>query len=162
MPQLDSTYFGPQLFWLFVCFALLFLGIQYFILPRFDKIFKARKKVLDHKLLQIQDLETEAEEISMEARLRLKEVQEESKKVLAEVRSELSKEIIETKAQLSKESTEKFHSANKDIKKEIDKLIESIEEQKATMAAMVLERVLGRKIDEKECQKIVEKRFHDN
>lgn len=162
MPQLDPSYFGPQLFWLIISFVILLLGMQYVILPRLNSILKSREKLLDKKLAQIQDLESNAEQIAMESKLRLKQAQDESKKLIFKVKSELSQEIINAKQQLAEKNVQQLHETNNGLKKEIDKIIQEIHGKKPALAAMVLQKILGHEVDEKECRKILEKGFdHD-
>ncbi len=162
MPQLDPSYFGPQLFWLIISFVILLLGMRYIILPRLNSILKSREKLLDKKLAQIQDLESNAEQIAMEAKLQLKEAQDESKKLILKVKAELSQEIIDAKKQLAEKNVQQLHETNDGLKKEVDKIIQEIHEKKPALAAMVLQKILGHEVGEKECKKILEKGFdHD-
>lgn len=162
MPQLDPSYFVPQLFWLFISFFVLLMGMRYLILPRLNKIFKARDVLLDKKLSQIQDLETNAEQISIEARLQLKEARAESKKLIHQVKSDLNQEIVKAKHQLAEKNIQQLHETNEELKKEVDKIVQAIHDEKPALSALVLEKILGHKVDKEECKKILEKRIHDN
>lgn len=155
MPQLDPTYFGPQLFWLFVSFITLLIGMRFIVLPRLDIIFKKRQKLLDEKLVKIQELEKNAEHMSVEAKSRLKEVQVESKKILHEAKSKISEEVIRIKHQLTEENVKKLYEANAEIKTEIDKLQKELGKEKTALAANVLENILGHKIDNDKISEII-------
>ena len=71
MPQFEPQTFSPQLFWLVVSFALLFLVMWRYALPRIAEILDARRRRIDQDLKRATALkeETEAVLISYEAEL---------------------------------------------------------------------------------------------
>lgn len=56
MPQFDSTFFPSQVFWLLVCFAVLYFAMSKIYLPRITSIIKERKKAIEHDSLLSQQL----------------------------------------------------------------------------------------------------------
>jgi len=50
MPQLDTSQYGSQLFWFFLCFAVLYIFASRIILPRIRNILNERKNVIDADL----------------------------------------------------------------------------------------------------------------
>lgn len=47
MPQLDRIIITSQIFWLFVIFTTLYIILTHFFLPKFLKVIKARKQIVD-------------------------------------------------------------------------------------------------------------------
>jgi F-type H+-transporting ATPase subunit b len=45
MPQLDTTYFVSQIFWLCILFSLFYLSIRFFIIPKLELIIHARSSI---------------------------------------------------------------------------------------------------------------------
>lgn len=62
MPQFDSAHFISQIFWLFLSFAGLYLGIRFIVFPLFNAIFKMRQE-------RIQGVLTTAEKLTQETQL---------------------------------------------------------------------------------------------
>nr|YP_009317665.1 ATP synthase F0 subunit 8 [Pterocladia robusta]AOX49117.1 ATP synthase F0 subunit 8 [Pterocladia robusta] len=58
MPQLDRIILFPQIFWLFIVFVSFYIVLTHFFLPRFLKILKSRKSIIDlndSKIIKIRD-----------------------------------------------------------------------------------------------------------
>ncbi len=62
MPQLDPTWFASQIFWLFVCFTLLYIVLSRVILPPLQNIIETRSNTIENDLVMAQDLKVKAEE----------------------------------------------------------------------------------------------------
>ena len=62
MPQLDSTWFASQLFWLFLCFTFLYVLLSRLVLPPLQKVISSRKNVIDGDLSVAQELKSQAEQ----------------------------------------------------------------------------------------------------
>ncbi len=63
MPQFEPHTFSPQLFWLVISFALLFLIMWRYALPRIAEILDARKRRVDHDLARATALKEETEKL---------------------------------------------------------------------------------------------------
>nr|YP_009317619.1 ATP synthase F0 subunit 8 [Pterocladia mexicana]AOX49071.1 ATP synthase F0 subunit 8 [Pterocladia mexicana] len=58
MPQLDRIILFPQIFWLFIVFVSFYIVLTHFFLPRFLKVLKSRKSIIDlndSKIIKIRD-----------------------------------------------------------------------------------------------------------
>jgi F-type H+-transporting ATPase subunit b len=62
VPQLDPTWFASQLFWLFVCFSLLYVVLSRIILPPLQNVIATRNSTIENGLMMAQDLKAKAEE----------------------------------------------------------------------------------------------------
>jgi F0F1-type ATP synthase membrane subunit b/b' len=50
MPQFKSTYFLAQIFWLMICFGVLWSAMQFWVFPKLHALQKNRKKSLEQKI----------------------------------------------------------------------------------------------------------------
>ena len=63
MPQLDSSTFLPQLFWLLVTFVVLYVLMKQVALPQVANALKARRDRIENDLAAAEQLKTEAEAV---------------------------------------------------------------------------------------------------
>lgn len=61
MPQLDPKWFASQLFWLVICFSVLYLLLSKLILPSLLGVITSRKNAIDEDLLAAQKFKENAE-----------------------------------------------------------------------------------------------------
>lgn len=62
MPQLDTSTFTSQLFWLIVCFFSMLFIMSRFIVPRIADILEQRQRKIDGYLNKAHNIRLEAEE----------------------------------------------------------------------------------------------------
>lgn len=65
MPQLDPTWFASQLFWLFVCFTILYMLLSRIILPPLQGVIATRKDTIEGDLNAAQEFKTSAEQAKL-------------------------------------------------------------------------------------------------
>ncbi len=80
MPQLDTSTFSSQLFWLGVCFLVLYLILSYLVVPKIARVLQTREDTLEEKINkassyreQAESLLREYEEILANARIKAHE-----------------------------------------------------------------------------------------
>ena len=61
MPQLDPTHFPTQLFWLAVCFAVLYLAMWKLALPKIADVLHERQERMDDDLEKAETLKADAQ-----------------------------------------------------------------------------------------------------
>ena len=50
IPQFDTSWYIGEIFWIFLSFGFMFLGIRYFIFPMLLDVFSERKQIIDENL----------------------------------------------------------------------------------------------------------------
>ena len=63
MPQLDVTTFPSQIFWLIVCFVILYLLMANLALPRLEKLVEDRRRHVEGDLEKASQMKAEAEAV---------------------------------------------------------------------------------------------------
>jgi F-type H+-transporting ATPase subunit b len=63
MPQLDPTYFPTQLFWLVICFVILYLVMWKIALPRIADVLRERQERVDDDLEKAESLKADAQQV---------------------------------------------------------------------------------------------------
>ena len=156
MPQLDSTYWASQVFWLIVVFTILYISIAKFYLPKI-------KNNLDNRENKIkEDLES-AKKSNDLSEIKFKEYE----KILADSKKEVIKIHIESKNKLDKDIQTKKIVIEKEIEQEIIKAqkeisdlkrnsISDIQKISENIASNIIEKISGDKLNESSIKATVE------
>tara|TARA_B100000886_G_scaffold312330_1_gene248208 strand:+ start:182 stop:757 length:576 start_codon:yes stop_codon:yes gene_type:complete len=156
MPQLDPTYWASQAFWLILIFAILYISISKFYLPKI-------KDNLDNRENKIkEDLES-ASKFKEQSETKLKEY----KIILENAKKEVIKIHFESKNILDKDINSKKIAIEKEIEKEISKVtkemiefkknsLSSIQKISENIASDIIENISGDKLNESSVKAVVE------
>ncbi len=156
MPQLDPKYWASQAFWLILTFAILYISIAKFYLPKI-------KINLDDRENKIKDDIDDANKFKELSDLKIKEYD----KILENAKKEVIKIHIESKNELDKDIQTKKVSIEKEIEKEIQKAQKEISELKKSsifdiqkisenLALNIIENISGDKLNESSIKATVE------
>ncbi len=156
MPQLDPTYWSSQAFWLILVFAILYISIAKFYLPKI-------KNNLDNRENRIKNDLDDANKFKEMSELKLKEYE----KILEDAKKEVIKILLESKIRLEKDVQTKKESIEKEIDKEILKAqkeisdlkknsISDIQKISENIASNIIETISGDKLNESSIKAVVE------
>ncbi len=84
MPQLDPTWFASQLFWLFVCFTVLYVLLSRLILPPLQNVIASRKGAIESDLNVAQELKSSAEQAKISYETTLVKSRDAARSLIAE------------------------------------------------------------------------------
>ena len=128
MPQFNAKSFNSQLFWLIITFALLYLTITYFILPRIRENIRLRKNKIANDLERAENIKAEIENLISQSNIKLEEAKNQAQKIIKEsiLRSNkdfdnqidtIKKQIANMQIKAESTITEYKKSLEKDIEK---------------------------------------------
>jgi len=148
MPQLDPTYWASQAFWLILIFAILYISIAKFYLPKI-------KNNLDDRENKIkEDLEATSKFKNL-SELKLQEydkILEDSKKEVIKIhldsKNKLNKDIQTKKDVLEKEIENEIIKAQKEISELKKNSISDIQNISKDIASNIIENISGDKLNE--------------
>jgi len=66
MPQFESTFFLAQIFWLVICFGILWAAMQFWVVPRLNILQKKRKHSLEAQIEEAKNYQQRAEVLMQE------------------------------------------------------------------------------------------------
>ena len=104
MPQFDPSTFTPQLFWLLVTFAVLFVAVWRHALPRISGILEARQQRIGNDLEKAAALKVETEQVAAEY-----------EKALAEARDRAAAAVKQAGAEMAAEAAKRHESFGKEL-----------------------------------------------
>ena len=156
MPQLDPKYWASQAFWLILVFAILYISIAKFYLPKI-------KNNLDNRENRIKDDLDDANKFKELSELKLKEYE----KILEDAKKEIVKIQLESKNALDKDIRTKKEAIEKEIEKEIleaqkeivdlkKNSISAIQKISENIAISIVETISGDKLNESSVKATVE------
>lgn len=155
MPQLDPTYFIPQLFWLVVVFTLLYIFIARSAAPKISEVLRKRKDAIADDLAEAEGLQAKAEE----ARIAFEKSQEDARNnaaaVVLKAREDLKAATEAEYKKLSDELGVKADAAQKRIAQAKDKALGDIREVASEVCAEIISRISGLKLDGDAVSKVV-------
>ena len=148
MPQLDSTYWASQAFWLVLIFTLLYLVLSKMFIPKIKESLDDRENKIKDDLDEAQKLKFVAEEKLREYEITIEKTKKEAQRVIFESKNKLSFEIQNKKKEIEKEIGAEVKNAEKEIENlKKDSLI-SISTISEEMASKVIEMVSGEPLNQ--------------
>ena len=143
MPQLDTTWFASQIFWLIIAFVTLYWLLSRKALPRLAEILEARQDRIAADLDEAERLRREAEEALASYQQAIARAQEEAHRLLAETQARLQATAAERQAELDAELAEQLREAEARIAAARRSALEQLEEAALSAAEAAVERLAG-------------------
>jgi F-type H+-transporting ATPase subunit b len=144
LPQLDTSLFPEQLFWLAVSFGLLFLMMNFVALPGVARVQDKRRQVIGAALGAAGQANGQAKAIGHEADRALSEARAKANAAIAAIKAEASKIEAEQQAAQSKQLNIRLRDAESAIAATRDKALKEIEGAAGDLAAAIVESVSGK------------------
>jgi len=102
MPQLDPSSFPTQLFWLIVCFSILYLVMWKVALPKIADVLRERQERMDDDLEKAEKLKADAQEVLEAYQKTMTEGRSEAQSILRAASEKISAENAARQDELSK------------------------------------------------------------
>ena len=113
MPQLDTSTFTSQLFWLVVCFFSMMFIMSKFIIPKIADIMEQRQRKIDGYLNKAADLKEQAEAALRKYQNALAAATEKADKSLADTKDEMNRLISDKQSELEARLQKKIKEGEK-------------------------------------------------
>jgi F-type H+-transporting ATPase subunit b len=143
MPQLDPSLFPTQLFWLFVCFLVLFLVAWKAALPRIAEVLNARQNRIDGDLEKAQALKSEAEEVLAAYETALADASAEAQEIHRQLSQSLAAGRTKRQEELSRRLSAQARDAEGRIAGEKRRAVENIQEAALDVVQSAAARLIG-------------------
>ena len=156
LPQLDSTTFASQLFWLAITFFTLFFLLSTRYLPRVAGGLEDRRSHIQTNLDDANALKTEAAHVQSHYDEVIKNAYESSAALMQEANDDLKTKTEVMTSDFRTRSTQAIHDTAEDIDAMKSSLMKDIEDIAATVTAKTVEKMTGAKADTKTIQTTVQ------
>ncbi len=137
IPQFDTSWYIGEIFWIFLSFGFMFLGIRYFIFPMLLDVFSERKQIIDENLHIAEVVNKKAEKLMHDYKACLSAAQEEKEEIVNETYQDLQKFEIHVEA----DHEEVFRSQIDDTEKQMQLIREKFQKESDKLAVQISERL---------------------
>ena len=160
MPQLDPTWFISQLFWLLVSVTLLYAVLRTVALPPLTAVLEQRRQVREQDLAEAQRLKTEADKAREEYERVLADSRLRSQAIFAEVEQKGKQDTEAALATLNRTLHQRLTDAEHRITQSRDGLLRALEPAMAGLVSQAVEKLIGKRPDDKRVQAVVQQLLH--
>lgn len=141
LPQLDFNYYPSQLFWLIICYSLLYIILKFCILPKFSKLYKNREEFLNSRLLTAKENIINAMQLLEISKNQLLEAKNNAAKRIAKANIEAEAAFNQRKIIIDQKYTLILKEANIELEKFQNSLKENASNEIAKSSSLILEKI---------------------
>lgn len=146
LPQLDPGSFPTQLFWLGVCFTILYFLLAEVALPRVQEVVETRESRIAHDLDRADELRAEAATLAAETDKLFAEARTRAQTAVAKVLDEVDKFRHDKLVQLEQDMERRLAEGEARVQAAKKAALADISAGAADLASSVVTRVSGREI----------------
>ena len=147
LPQLDTSKFAPQVIWLAITFAVLYVLMAKVALPRIGHVLEERRHKIDQNLKKAESLKVDAEAAAEAYEGAMADARARAGDVLGDVRERAAGEAAERQAELGARLHADIQEAEAGIAEARDKAVAGIRDLAADVAGSAAERLAGETVD---------------
>ena len=156
MPQLDTTYWASQAFWLILVFTILYFSISKLYLPKIKDNLDNRESKIKEDLENANKFKEQSEAKAKEYSVILENAKKEISKMHYDSKTILEKDIQSKKEAMEKEIEKKILKAQKEISELKKNSISSINDISGIIVSDIIENISGDKLNEGSIKAAVE------
>ena len=156
MPQLDPTYWSSQAFWLVLIFAILYISISKFYLPKIKDNLDNRENKIKEDLENASKFKEQSEVKLKEYKIILENAKKEVIKIHFESKNILDKDINSKKIAIEKEIEKEISKATKEIIEFKKNSLSSIQKISENITSDIIKNISGDKLNESSVKAVVE------
>ncbi|MCW5771019.1 MAG: F0F1 ATP synthase subunit B' [Rhodospirillaceae bacterium] len=148
MPQLQQIdTFLSQIFWLVVCFLVLFLFLRAVALPRVTEVLDARRRKIEGDLEKATALKAEAEKALAQYQAAMAQGREQAQALLRKVGDEAQARATAAQGALGKKLAQEIKGAEERIEAARKTALANVQRVSAELAQAATQRLIGVSVD---------------
>lgn len=150
MPQLDTSTFTSQLFWLCICFFSMLFIMSKFIVPKIADILEQRQRKIDSYLSKAHAVKLEAEESLKKYQEALSSATAHANKALAETQEELNNYMQVKQDELARKLNKKIKDGEAEINQNKENALAKVKSMSEDLALVIVKKIGLSNIDSKD------------
>ena len=147
LPQLDTSQYAPQVIWLVISFALLYVLMARVALPRISQVLEERQDRVNDNLEKAGALKAEAESVAEAYQGALANAHAEAQAIVRQAAERMTVDTSKRLAQLSERLETEIMAAEARINEAREQAVANIRQVIIEVACTAAERLSGDKID---------------
>ena len=156
MPQMEFADYMPQVVWLVITFATLYVLMAKLALPRITDILETRQRRLDHDLELSEKLRDEAQTTLAEYDAAIVSARAETESLLAKARESIQTETQERIAELNGRLESEIRESDARIRHAMSQAMDELVVVAGNSARAAVERLAGIKVSDEQARVAVE------
>ncbi|HYG25516.1 MAG TPA: hypothetical protein VD906_01270 [Caulobacteraceae bacterium] len=144
LPQFEFQYWGGQIVWLLIIFAILYVLLGRVFVPRLRRVIDEREQTIAGAIEQARRVQTEAEEQRRIAQSEVDEARGRAQRLASEARAKAAAEAAERQAVEEAKVSEKIADAEARIRAARDAAMTNVGAIAADTAAAIVEKLTGK------------------
>jgi len=156
MPQMEFADYMPQVVWLVITFATLYVLMAKLALPRITDILETRQRHLEHDLELSEKLRDEAQTTLAEYDAAIVSARAETESLLAKARESIQTETQERIAELNGRLESEIRESDARIRHAMSQAMDELVVVAGNSARAAVERVAGIKVSDEQARVAVE------
>ncbi|OGW60760.1 MAG: ATP synthase F0 subunit B [Nitrospirae bacterium RIFCSPHIGHO2_01_FULL_66_17] len=155
MPQFDTHFLTPLLFWSAVSFAILLFLLKRYAFPAITEILDARERTIAENLAKAERARQEAERLLAEYQAKLKTAQHEATAMIDQARKQ-AQQVAEDNQRRVKEDTDRMlATAREEMARERVRVSKELKDQAVELVMAASERILKRSLTDADQKRLV-------
>lgn len=155
LPQLDTSTYPSQLFWLAVCFVVLYLVMWRISLPRVGETLENRRVQKDGDLAAASASNEEAEKVKVEYERMLAKARSNAVATVTTAERSVSAKLSEEEAAFADKARKRLTEVEQNIAKAKTDALKSVSDIAAEIAAGMVEKIAEVQVNKADAQKAV-------
>ncbi|HTN43178.1 MAG TPA: F0F1 ATP synthase subunit B [Nitrospiria bacterium] len=156
MPQFDTHFLSPLLFWSIVSFGILLYLLKRFALPGVLEMLELREKKIKDSLDQADRLKQEAHQLLSQYEAKLKSVHEEGRAILEKARMQAQHQLEENERRMEQETQRMLAEARSEIQRDQQQALQEIQRTAVDLTLLAAEKVLARSLTDADHRRLVD------
>jgi len=155
MPQFDTHFLTPLLFWSAVSFAILLFLLKRYAFPAITEILDARERSIAQNLAKAEQARKEAEQLLAEYQAKLNAAQQQAAAMLDQARRQAQQASDENQRRVKEETDRMLASERDEMARERLRLTKELREQAVDLVLTATERVIRRNLTDADSKRLV-------
>jgi F-type H+-transporting ATPase subunit b len=155
MPQFDTHFFTPLLFWSAVSFAILLFLLKRYAFPAITEILDARERTITENLAKAERARKEAEQLLADYQAKLKTAQQEATAMIDQARKQALQVAEDNQRRVKEETDRMLATAREEMARERLRMGKELKEQTVELVMAASERILRRSLTDADHTRLI-------
>ena len=155
MPQFDTHFLTPLLFWSAVSFAILLFLLKRYAFPAITEILDARERTITENLAKAERARKDAEQLLAEYQAKLKAAQQEAIAMIDQARKQAQQVAEDNQRRVKQDTDRMLATAREEMARERVRVSKELKDQAVELVMAASERILKRSLTDADQKRLV-------